>query len=92
MNTKVKYILDALNTSEVSVTDFSTLTSISRVTIYRWRNGGEVKDELRLNLAYNTAMRLNKAVQHQRLPLTDRLKKDQRVQVLGSIIREMSAK
>ena len=92
MNTKVQYILNALDRSEVSITDFSTLTSISRVTIYRWKNGGEVKDELRLNLAYNTATRLNKAVQNDRLPLTDRLKKDQRVQVIGSIIREMSAK
>jgi hypothetical protein len=89
---KLDYIFNAVDISEVSLTDFCRLTGISRETLYRWKNGGNVTDKLRLDLAYTVATRMEKACRLGNLPLTDRLKKEQRLVVLRKIIREMASK
>jgi len=92
MNEKVAYIFEALEKSEVSIQDFSRVTTISRETFYRWKKGGAATDQIRLNMAYTVALRLEKACRLGKLPLTDKLKKEQRFIRIRNIIREMSAK
>jgi hypothetical protein len=91
-NAKVAYIFSALEKAEVSFTDFTRLTRISRESLYRWRGGAPVKDMLRLDLAYTYALRLEKACRAGKLPLANRLKAVQRLATLRKIITEMSAK
>ena len=92
MKEKVAYIFAALEKAEVSILDFSRVTTISRETFYRWKNGGAAKDQIRLNMAYTVALRLEKACRAGKLPLVDKLKKEQRYIRIRSIVREMSAK
>ncbi len=91
-NEKAKYIFEAIEKAEVSFTDFSRLTKISRETLYRWRNGSPISDMLRLDLAYTVATRFEKACRSGKLPLTSRLKKEQRIQVLRKIVASMVSK
>lgn len=86
---KIPYILDCIEKADVSFTDFSLISGISRETIYRWKNGGTVRDRLRFNMAYTLATLLEKACRAGRLPLTDKLKSEARVKVLRKIVAEM---
>lgn len=90
MQTKVTHVFKSLERASISITDFSKLTSISRMSLHRWRNGSAVTDMLRLNLAYSTALRLDRAVAKRKLPLHDRLKAPQRLVVLRKIIASMT--
>lgn len=89
---KVSYIFTTIEKAGVSFTDFARITKISRETLYRWKGGGTVKDMLRLDLAYTYALRLEKACRAGRLPLVNKLKAEQRLKMLRTIIAEMSAK
>jgi hypothetical protein len=89
---KVKYIFEALEKADITMTDFTRLTRISRESLYRWKNGSPVKDMLRLDLAYTYAKRMEAACRAERLPLTSKLKAPQRLAVLRKIIAEMSTK
>jgi hypothetical protein len=89
---KIEYIFKAVDVAKISLTDFSRLTGISRETLYRWKDGRNITDKLRLDLAYTVATRMEKACRLGKLPLTDRLEKEQRVVVLRKIIREMASK
>ena len=90
MDPKAQYIFDALSDAEVSITDMSRLTSISRVSLHKWFNGSVISDQLRLNLAYTTAQRMRKAFDKDRLPLPNKLKPKERLAALRSIIAEMA--
>ena len=92
MEMKVTYIFQALKDSGVSITDFSRLTRVSRETLYRWKKGSPIVDRLRLDLAYSVAIRLEKACRIKKLPLKNRLKKDQRLALLRKIVAAMSNK
>jgi transcriptional regulator with XRE-family HTH domain len=87
-DSKVKFILDTLDAAGVSMTDFAKLTAISRTTLYAWRRGANVADKLRLQVAFNYAIRLDRAVEGSRLPLIDKLSPPQRLKVLRQIIAE----
>lgn len=89
---KINYIFKAVETSNIFLTDFGRLTGISRETLYRWKDGGNITDKLRLDLAYTVATRIEKACRLGKLPLTDKLKKVQRVVVLRQIIKSMASK
>jgi len=69
--TKVEFVFDALESAQVSITDFARLTKISRTTLHAWKKGGNVADLLRLNVAFNWAIRLDKAVDAKRLPFAE---------------------
>ena len=87
MDPKVKYIFDAIKKAGVSITDLSRLTSVSRESLYRWKNGNPVADRLRLDIVYRTALRFESACREGKLPFPDRLKKVQRLKALRTIIR-----
>lgn len=89
---KIAFIFDALEKSGVTMSDFARITRISRVTLYRWKTGNAITDQLRLDLAYNTAVRFKKACKHDMLPLVDKLKPVKRVQVLRNIVIQMATK
>jgi len=92
MTTKVDFIFKALDCSGVTITDFSRLTRVSRESLYRWKDGANIADTLRLDIAYTTALRMEKACREGRLPLTEKLKTPQRIKVLRGIIAEMGRK
>lgn len=83
---KITFIFEALEEAGVSMTDLSRLTNISRTSLYAWKRGQVVSDKLRLNLAFNTAVRLSKAVEAKRLPLAGKLAPGERLRVLREII------
>ena len=89
---KVVFVFDVLDKAGVRMTDFARVTRITRETLYRWKNGGNITDELRRDIAYTYALRLEKAVAAGRLPFTDTLKKEQRVVTLRKIIADMASK
>jgi len=89
---KVAFVFDVIDKADVSQTDFARLTRISRETLYRWRTGGRITDRLRLDIAYSYALRMEKAIAAKRLPIPDRLKKEQRVGALRQIIADMASK
>ncbi len=84
--TKVKYIFNAIAIASITMTDFARITRISRETLYRWRSGGAITDMLRLDFAYGNARRIEAACRSGKLPLTDKLKKEARVDRLRKII------
>jgi len=86
---KVAYMYEVLEKAMIGPTDFASLTNISRETLYRWKKGQPIADKLRLDIAYNTALRLEKGCRHGRLPLKEKLKAPQRVKVLRKIVAEM---
>jgi hypothetical protein len=66
---KLDFIFKTLAASGVPIKTFATITSVSRTTLHSWKNGNNVTDQLRLNLTYNMARRLAKAVEANKLPL-----------------------
>lgn len=86
MNVNAKYIFDTLKRAEVTISDFATITSISRQTLHHWKAGGAINDNIRLNLAYNTARRIAAAAEGGKLPLVEKLPASERVGVLKRII------
>jgi len=87
---KVTYIFEVLQTTAVGITDFSRLTGISRMTLHRWKKGGHVKDTLRREIAYKTALRLEKAKTWNELPLVDSYKPAMRTKLLRTIVKKMA--
>jgi DNA-binding XRE family transcriptional regulator len=92
MKQKIKTIFATIGKAKVSMTDFAKITGISRVTLYRWKNGGPINDKIRLNLAYGVAIRFNKACEDGKLPLANKLKAVPRVALLRSIVSSISLK
>lgn len=91
MKEKIEFIFKAAEASQVTMTDLARLTGISRETLYRWRQGRAISDVLRLNIAYQYALRLEKACRSGKLPIKDKLKKDQRLKVLRKVVAEMAS-
>lgn len=83
---KVSFIIKTLEESEVSITDFSRLTNISRTSLYVWKKGQNGADKLRLSVAFNYALRLAKAVENKRLPLVGMYSVAERLKTLRGII------
>ncbi len=88
----VEYIFEVLEKSGMYLTDFSRITGISRVALYRWRKGNPIADKLRLNLAYQAAYRLEKACRLGLLPLHNKYKKVERIKLLRKIVADMASK
>lgn len=86
---KINFVFETLKKSGVSMSDFSKLTNISRTTLYSWR-AGEGPDLLRLQLAFNIAVRLDRAVLSQRLPFAESLKAGQRLAALRQVINQVN--
>lgn len=87
---KVDFIFKTLEETGLSMVDLSELTKISRPSLYRWRNGENITDMFRLNFVYNMSLRLKKATQIGKLPLKDKLKRPQKIEVLKKIVHETS--
>ena len=90
MHPKVAYVYEVLEKAEIGPTDFSILTKVSRETLHRWKKGANIADQLRLDIAYNTSIRLERGCRAGLLPLKERLKSPQRIAVLRKIIAEMA--
>lgn len=86
---KVEFIFKVLKEAEVSITDFSRVTEISRETLYRWKNGGNITDMLRLKTAYNRAVYIERGRLSEKLPLPSRMKQKERITLLLKIMQEM---
>ncbi|UCE98731.1 MAG: hypothetical protein JSV82_05945, partial [Planctomycetota bacterium] len=86
----VKDIFPILEKAKISLVDFQTLTDISRTTLYNWKDGKPATDRLRVNFALTMAARVEKALDHKKLPLKNKLKKDERIAALRRIIKESS--
>ena len=89
---RVVFIFSVLDKSGVRITDFARLTRITRATLHRWRTGGNITDNLRRDLAYTYALRLDQATTAGKLPFTNKLKKHERVTALRKIISNTSAR
>ncbi|MFA5429497.1 MAG: hypothetical protein WC279_14935 [Sulfurimonas sp.] len=89
---KVAFIFTTLDKARVRMIDFARVTRITRETLYRWKGGGNITDELRRDIAYSYALRLDKAVAAGKLPFANKLKKDERVVALRKIIAETASK
>ena len=87
--TKIDFIFRAIDVSGVSMTDFSRMCKSSRTTLYAWKKGESTGDNLRVSLAYETALRLEKAAKLGLLPLKERHKAIERLKVLKKIVNEM---
>lgn len=85
---KVAFVFNTLAKAGVRMIDFARVTRITRETLYRWKGGGNITDELRRDIAYSYALRLDKAVAAGKLPFTDKLKKNERMVALRKIIAE----
>ena len=85
---KISIIFAALEAANVSVSDLSRLTRVSRTALHRWRKAeaGTCIDGLRLNLVYSTCLRLHRAQQGGSLPLKDTYKTAERIKVLRDIV------
>ena len=84
---KADIMFAAMDAADVSVTLFSTLCRTSRATLYRWRNEPEKGiDKIRFNLAYDIAVRLNRAVEQAKLPLKDKLGKAAKEALVRKIV------
>lgn len=84
---KADIMFDAMDKADISVTLFSTLCRTSRATLYRWRNEPEKGiDKIRFNLAYDIAIRLNRAVEQGKLPLKDKLDKATKEATIRKIV------
>ena len=86
MNQTVEYIFKTLKRAEVTISDFAIITNISRQTLHHWKSGGAINDNIRLNLAFNTARRIESAVAGKKLPLVDKMPATERVGVVKRII------
>ena len=87
-NKKVEYIFSAIEKAGISVSDFQKLTTISRTTLYNWKNGKAVTDRLRLDLAYHISLKLFKAYQLGKLPLSSEFKKVEKLPEIRRIIHK----
>ncbi len=86
MNTTAQYIFDTLHAAGITISDFATMTGISRQTLHHWKSGGAINDTIRLNLSFNTAKRIQQAVDAKKLPLVNKMPAKERVVVLRQII------
>ena len=66
---------------------FAKLTGISRESLYRWKAGNPVTDQLRLRLATSYATKLGEATQAGKLPLK-KVSPKERIGMLRAIIAE----
>ena len=89
---KVDAIFAALDRSQVSIADLAVLAKVSRETLYRWKNGNNITDRLRLDLVYTIASKLNTAVDRDALPLTGHRKPQERRELLRDIIKKTTSK
>lgn len=88
-NRKIEFINRMLECSQLTITDISELTSISRTSFYRWKAGQPASDRIRINAAFITAQRIEQAIKDGRLPMRARISnKQERLAVLKRIIRE----
>lgn len=86
-----EHIFKAIEAAGVTMAAFAKLTGISRVSLYRWRDGNVVTDQLRLKLASSYADKLTKATAAGRLPLLGVSPKE-RIAMLRKVIAETMKK
>ena len=60
--------------------------------MYRWKDGGNIKDFLRLNIMMKFASLLETAVSEGKLPLQNPMKTDERIKLLRKIIANAATK
>lgn len=90
---KIEFIARMLECSQITITDIADITTISRTSYYRWKDGKPASDRIRVNAAYVTAQRLEQAIKDGRLPLRTRIPdKKERLATLRRIIRESTPK
>jgi hypothetical protein len=90
---KVEQIFRSIDRAEISMVDVQRLTSISRETLYKWKNGGTVRDFLRLDrVMVKFAILLERAVSEGKLPLQNPMKTDERIKLLRKIIANAATK
>jgi len=89
---KVEQIFKSIERAEISMVDVQRLTSISRETLYKWKDGGNIKDFLRLSIMTKFASLLETAVSAGVLPLQNPMKTDERVKFLRKIIADAATK
>lgn len=86
---KIQFVMRMLESAQISITDIADITTISRHTFYRWKDGMPASDRIRINAAFITAQRIEQGIKAGRLPLQTRFsKKTERQAVLRRIIKE----
>jgi len=56
---QIDFIFKVLDATNTNLSKFSRLTSISRTTLYKWKNGDSTGDKFRLAAAVKHAKRLH---------------------------------
>lgn len=80
------FIFTTLKAAEITITDFATLTGVTRQTLHSWKAGNPIKDFLRFNVVYNWATRMDKATEAGKLPLREKIPAAERVGILRTKI------
>ena len=90
---KHELIFSAIEAAQVSITAFSEITGVSRVTLHRWKNTRPTKgiDRLRFSNAYNVAVRMRNAIKTGDLPLPETIERKQKLNTMKRIIRNAPA-
>ena len=85
----------AIAAAQISITEFSKLCRVSRITLYRWwkikPDNDRLVDKNRFYDAYNIAVRLNNAVILGKLPLVDGIERKTRLGYIKTAIRDTPA-
>lgn len=85
----------AIAAAQISITEFSQLCRVSRITLYRWwkikPDNDRLVDKNRFHDAYNIAVRLNNAVILGKLPLVDGIERKTRLGYIKTAIRDTPA-
>jgi len=89
---KVEKIFQAIERADISMVDVQRLTSISRETLYKWKDGGNIKDFLRLGIMLKFAALIDAACDAGMLPLQNSLKVGARVALIRKIIANAATK
>lgn len=84
---KSNFIFETLKKSGVAISQLASLTGISRNTLHTWKKGADGFDKMRLRMAYNVVLRLDKAADQKRLPLPDGTPAKEKLTVLTAVIK-----
>lgn len=86
-------IFNTIDAAQINMTEFATITQVSRVTLYRWKKLHPTKDidKLRFGQVYNIAVRMRNAITQGKLPLIEKVSKKDKLSIVKRIIRTTPA-
>jgi hypothetical protein len=84
-----KHVDEALNNAGLNMTDLGHLTPFNRSTLYNWRAGKKQPHSFYAQTLNGWVALINKAVEHNMLPLTSNVRGEERANTLRKVLREV---